>query len=208
MPGASSWAFEPKLDGWRVLVYLDDGVDVRTRTGRSITTSVPELEGLPEHLDGRRAILDGELIAGQGRPDDFYRLGPRLAASRQLAVRRWRERVPLTFAVFDLLYEDGTDLTGCPYDARRARLESLQLNGSAWCTVASYQSDGLELLSACSEHDLEGVVAKRLSSSYRAGRRSRDWIKIKTSSWQVHHAPRRHENPGRSAAEGRDKTRV
>ena len=69
---------EPNLDGWRVVVHVDGVVDVRTRNGRAIGDRVPELAGLPEALGGSNAILDGELVVGQGQPDDFYRLGPRL----------------------------------------------------------------------------------------------------------------------------------
>jgi len=48
------WALEPKLDGWRALVYVEDGqVEVQTRRGRSITEQVPELAALGEHLAGR-----------------------------------------------------------------------------------------------------------------------------------------------------------
>src|SRR4051794_17526705 len=78
---AAEWAVEPKLDGWRSMVYLDDGVTVRTRSGREITTSIPELAPLAEI--GRRLILDGELVADAGRAADFYGVGPRLWSRRQ-----------------------------------------------------------------------------------------------------------------------------
>ena len=56
----ATWALEPKLDGWRALVYVDDGkIEVRTRRGRSITEQVPELAGLAERVD-RPCVLDGE----------------------------------------------------------------------------------------------------------------------------------------------------
>ena len=60
------WAIEPKLDGWRALVYVDGGVKVRTRSGRNVTASLPELAGIAEQVpDG--TVLDGELVAGGGR---------------------------------------------------------------------------------------------------------------------------------------------
>jgi ATP-dependent DNA ligase len=187
------WRYEPKLDGWRVLVYVDGVLDVRTRTGRSITASVPELDALRAALRGNRVVLDGELVAGQGRPDDFYALAPRLSASSPRSVMRWSARVPLTLAVFDLLYLDGGDLRSATYLDRRAALASLALSGPRWCTVASYDGDGTELLASCGELDLEGVVAKRCAAPYRSRTRSRDWIKVKTPMWREDHGPRRHE---------------
>lgn len=100
---------------------------------------------------------------------------------------------PLTFVAFDVLHLDGADLTVESYDVRRRVLKSLALSARSWCTVASYRCDGAELLAACAELDIEGVVAKRVASRYRPGNRSRDWIKVKTSSWREQHAPRRRE---------------
>ena len=54
---------ECKWDGWRALVYVDAGLRVRTRTGRQVSDSLPELTGLVDALDGHRVILDGELVA-------------------------------------------------------------------------------------------------------------------------------------------------
>jgi bifunctional non-homologous end joining protein LigD len=65
---ATDWAFEPKLDGWRVLLYFDAALIVRSRNGHDITTAVPELAPIVEQLAGRPVVLDGELVARQGRP--------------------------------------------------------------------------------------------------------------------------------------------
>src|SRR5215216_569703 len=83
MPGAertrSGWAAEPKLDGWRAIVTVDDGLEVRSRTGRFISHIVPELEPLTEL--GFRTVLDGELVAFDERGTvDFYALSQRMMA--------------------------------------------------------------------------------------------------------------------------------
>jgi bifunctional non-homologous end joining protein LigD len=60
------WAVEPKLDGWRATVLVDDGkVVVRTRRGHTITEMIPGLDALAS----RRFLLDGELVAGAGRDE-------------------------------------------------------------------------------------------------------------------------------------------
>jgi ATP-dependent DNA ligase len=87
-------AAEPKLDGWRALVTVDDGVTVRTRRGHVL--EVPELEPLGDL--GLRLVLDGELVAKAGRMEDFYPVMP------SVAIRRKPRRPPLTFAAFDVLW--------------------------------------------------------------------------------------------------------
>ena len=94
IPGsADDWAFEPKLDGWRAMVYVADGwLMVRTRTGRNVTDQLPEVARLPDVLDRRAVVLDGELVAHQGTPRSFYRLGPRMAARSASAESSCRKR--------------------------------------------------------------------------------------------------------------------
>jgi bifunctional non-homologous end joining protein LigD len=196
---ATAWAFEPKLDGWRVPVSVDGDLTVRTRNGHNVAASVPELAPMVAALEGRSVVLDGELVARQGRPFDFYGLAPRLSARAPDAVARRRARTPVTFAAFDVLYLDGATVTGQPYVERRALLEGLKLTGTAWCTVLSVVGDGPELMAACGQLGLEGLVAKRLDSIYRPGERSRNWVKAKCPAWRVDHAQRR-LTEGRRAA--------
>jgi bifunctional non-homologous end joining protein LigD len=68
------WCFESKWDGWRAMVYIDDGMRVRTRSGRQVSDSLPEIAGLVDALGGRSAILDGELIAFVDGKVDFCSL--------------------------------------------------------------------------------------------------------------------------------------
>ena len=183
----AAWAFEPKLDGWRALVYIDQGrLTVRTRRGRAITEQVPELDGLPAHV-GRSCVLDGELVAGSGLPTDFYRLGPRLARRGDHPTNARR----LTFVAFDLLWVDDGPTIALPYEERRRQLVDLQLSGPGWATVASLNDPVADVMDACSALSLEGLVAKRLDAPYRPGVRSSAWLKLKTAEWVTVHAPKR-----------------
>jgi hypothetical protein len=108
------WAVEPKLDGWRATVLVDDDkVVVRTRRGHAITETIPGIEALAD--GGRRFLLDGELGANAGRASDFYALLP----------RGRRATAPLSFWAFDLLWLDGDLLIDRPYADRRGALEEL-----------------------------------------------------------------------------------
>ncbi|HVM06937.1 MAG TPA: hypothetical protein VM345_00610 [Acidimicrobiales bacterium] len=189
IPGdADDYAFEPKLDGWRSLVYVEpDRLTVRTRTGRDVTDALVGLDGLRGACGGSRVILDGELVAHRGTPDSFYRLGARMAARSPLAKAA---RVPVTFVAFDVLFRDG-ELIRSSYVERRHVLESLHLQGPAWCTAPSFRGLGAELFAACVELGLEGLMAKRLDGRYRPGERSSTWIKAKTVEWKTRHLPYR-----------------
>lgn len=183
------YAFEPKWDGWRALLTAHDGrVDVRTRTGRSVTAAVPEFSDVAAQLGSRAAVLDGELVAHDGTPESFYRLGGRMSAGRSGT----RSLVPLTFVIFDVLWLDG-EVTALPYRDRRALLDELGLIGPRWCTTPSYPGSGAELFAACSRLGLEGLVAKRLDGRYYPGRRSAGWIKAKCPAWTAGHARHRHQ---------------
>lgn len=187
---AARWVAQPKLDGFRALVYCCDGeLTVRTRTGRDITASLPELAGLPAALGGRNVVLDAELVLG-GDPRSFYSIAG--AVSARFPEARAAEK-PLSLACFDVLY-DGADIRALPYRARREVLLDLELAGPAWCTVPSYSATDLpELFAVVTEMGLEGLVLKELDSHYLEGR-SKWWVKVKTAEWKHDHSARRHDH--------------
>jgi bifunctional non-homologous end joining protein LigD len=100
--------------------------------------------------------------------------------------------VPLSFWAFDVLWLDGDLLIDEPYADRRAALEELDLAGPCALLRRFPGTDAPDLLAACVDHDVEGIVLKRLASRYRPGERSRDWRKVKAPGWAAVHAQRRH----------------
>ncbi|MGH9002108.1 MAG: non-homologous end-joining DNA ligase, partial [Acidimicrobiia bacterium] len=78
-----------------------------------------------------------------------------------------------------LLWLEGHSTMGLPYEERRRLLEDLNLNGPNWQTPPSHRGDGSTLLEATRAGGLEGVVAKRLDSTYEPGVRTRHWLKVK-----------------------------
>lgn len=180
----ADWVAETKLDGWRAIATvhpdLPGGLCVRTRTGRDITDYLPELRSLTSI--GCPVVLDGELVADAGRCDNFYAITSRLS--------RRTDRGALTFVAFDMPWLDGLDVTGLPYDRRRASLVDLDLPSPA---VVMNAFDGRDLdavLAACDDLGVEGVVIKRRRSVYEPGQRSTNWRKVKCPTWR-HHAERR-----------------
>ena len=176
------WGFEPKLDGWRALVHVAGGqLSVYSRPGREVTDTVPQLAGLVGAVPAG-TVLDGELVAGSGRASSFYQLSPSLST----------KRATVTFAAFDVLAVGGRSLVYAPYEARRRVLSAICFPRPAWCTLPVWTDvEVSDLLAACELQGVEGLVAKRLRSRYRPGRRSPDWVKVKTYSWRNTHGPMR-----------------
>lgn len=172
--GAHRWAVEPKLDGWRALVYVADGaVRVRTRRGRDVTGSLPELAGIIDQVpDG--TVLDGELVAGGGRGVDFYAVGP--------AMMRRSRSGSLVFVAFDVPHLAGESTVGLAYRDRRRLLDLLDLTGPSWATVPTFEAQADEVLIECERLGLEGLVAKRVDSRYEPGKSSRSWLKVKATT--------------------------
>jgi bifunctional non-homologous end joining protein LigD len=175
------WGFEVKWDGVRAIAYWRPGrMRLESRSLNEITSRYPELRGLGEALGAHEAVLDGEIVAfdADGKPS-FERLQRRMHLTSESTIRRLARDAPVTYMLFDLLYLDGMLTTGLPYSKRRELLEKLRLDGNAWQTPANHVGQGSALLAATAELGLEGVVAKRLGSPYRAGERASEWIKVK-----------------------------
>lgn len=174
-PIGSQWIHEVKWDGMRVLADVrDERVRLFSRTERDITVAFPELRGIAAGLtDG---LLDGEIIALSGGVPSFEALTERIHVEDGRRAAELAERVPVTVMAFDLLRQAGTSLADRPWQDRRSRLEDLDLAGTGW-DVSPVYADGPGLFAATRDQGLEGTVAKRRTSAYQIGRRSRDWVK-------------------------------
>ena len=176
VPRGDEWVHEVKWDGVRALTEVREGrLRVFSRNDNDITVAWPELSTPP--LDGRDLLVDGEIIAlnEHGLPD-FRMLQDRMHLRNAPSVRRLSAANPATYMVFDLLRLDGEDLTGLPWEQRRARLEALGID-SSWQVPAVYD-DGAMLFDATLQQGLEGVVSKRRSSKYFFDRRTDSWLKL------------------------------
>jgi bifunctional non-homologous end joining protein LigD len=180
------WAFEIKWDGVRAIAYSSPGrLRLESRAPNEITDSYPELARGAWSLGSHSAVLDGEIVAfdEHGRPS-FSRLQQRMHVSSKTQARRLASSNPVTYMLFDLLWLNGHSLIDLPYHQRRELLEELALDDNGWQTPEQVPEDGAGLLRATAEQGLEGVLAKRLDSTYKPGARSRDWIKVKSVARQ------------------------
>ena len=171
MPAGDDWAFEIKWDGYRTVAFVDgDRVRLQSTSGKDVTDRWPEFRALHASVNADRAIVDAELVVF----DDDGR--PSFELVQRSGVGSDREAV---LHLFDVLSIDGTDLTGVPYLDRRRLLDSLVEPSDNWLTPSHQLGDGEALLAATADARMEGVIAKRVTSTYRPGSRAKDWIKIK-----------------------------
>lgn len=171
MPSGDGWAFEIKWDGYRTLAFVDgSGVRLQSTSGKDVTERWPEFDDLHLAVNADEAILDAELVVF----DDDGR--PSFELVQRSGIGSDREAV-LHF--FDVLSINGTDITGLPYLDRRVLLDSLVEPADNWLTPTHRLGDGDSLLEATAAQGLEGVIAKRVNSTYRPGSRSKEWVKVK-----------------------------
>jgi len=185
LPEGPGWAYEMKWDGVRAVVYIDGGrARALSRNDRDVTVSYPELRALGLSLGTTQVVLDGELVAfTDGRPN-FGTLQQRMHVANASSARKLAEEIPVVYVIFDLLHLDGRSLLKLAYSGRRELLESLELTGPSWQTAPVFHDSGADVLAASAGAGMEGVVAKRLDSSYLPGRRSSSWIKVKHARTQ------------------------
>lgn len=165
------WLFEIKWDGFRALAFIEKKkVELFSRTEHSLNARFKSVVEELETLKGS-FIFDGELVIldKSGRADF------------QLMQNYQRDKKgSLFYYVFDLLYKDGQDLREVPLIERKKLLEDLLKN--AKLSYVRYSGhiigDGKNFFKEVSRLNLEGIIGKKIASTYQS-RRSRDWVKIK-----------------------------
>jgi bifunctional non-homologous end joining protein LigD len=173
---AAGWLFELKYDGYRLLAgrsAAGDAARLLYRSGRDATALFPELALAVAALPFAPLVLDGEAVA----LDDSGR--PRFGLLQRRAQRVAGAAAALF--VFDLLACEGFDLRPLPLTARKAALRRVLAAADPEGPlryVEAVEERGEDLFAAVGELGLEGIVAKRAASPYRAGR-SADWLKVR-----------------------------
>lgn len=177
-----AWVFEPKWDGVRAIAHCDAATKLVSRNANDISAGYPELMKLHEMLVAIDAMVDGEIVAMEGGRPSFQLLQRRMHVRNPRQVANLTKTIPVTFVAFDLLYLDGRSLVELPFSERRALLEEVVVPAPFIQVSTSIPGAGTALFAAAQQQRLEGIVAKKTASRYEPGRRSKSWLKIKTSS--------------------------
>jgi bifunctional non-homologous end joining protein LigD len=175
------WIFERKLDGERAIVErTPKGVVIRSRTGRRMD-NYPELTEAFEAESTPSFVVDGEIVAFDGRATSFEKLQGRMGIADGRLARL--TGIKVFIYVFDLLELEGRDVTGLPLRERKSLLrKALEFHGPVRYTQHRNEKGRKFFLEACTK-GWEGLVAKRVDSTY-THTRSNDWLKVKCTYGQ------------------------
>jgi len=169
------WVFEVKWDGYRAIAMIDanGNVALTSRNGLDLLKRFGDLSDIGGAFTSLPVIVDGEICALDAAGRSSFQ------ALQQVEIAaRSQKRTPLTFIAFDLIYADGRDLRALPLEERKAKLESLIVNGHDVLYSKHIVGRGKDFFALAQHESLEGIIGKRRDSPYRSTR-SRDWVKIK-----------------------------
>lgn len=173
IPGPDpGWVYEPKFDGWRAVVFAGLGV-VQSRRNNDLAARFPEIVAVARGLG--EVVVDGELVALREGRLDFGSLAvmPRARAA---------SGVEVYLVAFDVLAVGDDDLRETPLAARRARLEEVFAGAMPPLQLTPSTRDRavteVWMRAESAQVGIEGVVAKKADSRYRAGRTG-DWVKVR-----------------------------
>lgn len=165
------WVFEDKYDGFRMVCEVRGGkVALYSRNGKIISHSYIEVA---QALEGVKcdAVIDGELVA----------IGEDGVSHFQLLQNALRHEAKLLYCAFDLMSADGEDLRKMPLLQRKKRLKAILPRHKLIAFSKHRKANGRKVFADAERRHLEGIMAKRADSSYASGRRTANWLKVKTS---------------------------
>ena len=168
-PSGPEWIHEIKHDGFRIMARRDAaGVRLITRKGNDLTRRFPFIAMAVAALPVASCLIDGEAIVSD---DSGLAIFDRMRGQGALG--------NATLCAFDLLQVDGRDLRREPLEARKRALAKLLRHSHSSVVVNEhFEGDGATVFREACRLGCEGIVSKRLGSSYRSGRTAH-WIKVK-----------------------------
>ena len=172
------YIFEIKWDGIRCVSYLGTETDIRNKRNKLMAPIFPELQNLHEQVKVK-CILDHELLVLKNGMPEFYEVQKRATMTNPFKIKLSSERYPASIIAYDILYYKDKDITMLPLIERKKYLQDVVIENEMISVSRYIEHNGIMLFDLVKEKGLEGVVAKKKSSLYWQGKRSKDWIKFK-----------------------------
>lgn len=173
------FTYEIKWDGYRCLAFLDGSTRLQSRNLKDISSVFPELLHLHQRTRTPGCILDGEIIAIRDGKPNFSALQKRGQLRKPDHIKAAMAHIPVVFTVFDLLYYNHRSLLNQPIEIRRAILAENFVDRDELILTKYIAGDGIKYFQSACRLELEGVIAKKKSSLYLPGKRSKAWLKFK-----------------------------
>jgi bifunctional non-homologous end joining protein LigD len=176
LPEGNEWIYEVKWDGYRALALKDgNNVELLSLKEKNLSSDFPGVVEAVRGIGAETAVIDGEVVAidAKGCPS-FQAL-----QNRATSGRGWQ----VVYYAFDLLNLEGEDWTGKPLEERKAKLEAV-VRDSHVRYNANLVGDAPAVRRTIEKAGLEGIVAKKRGSLYRAGTRVTSWLKFKIDKAQ------------------------
>lgn len=172
----ADWQYEVKWDGYRAVAFINKGtVDVFSRNNKSFNEKFYPIHDLLKEWK-INAVLDGEILVLNEK-----------GVSNFGSLQNWRSEADgeLVFYVFDLLWYEGKNLMELPLYQRQAILnEILPTDDDRVRLGKVFKASGIDFFAAAEKMGLEGIIAKKINSTYSPDRRSKEWLKIKVHKRQ------------------------
>ena len=180
IPIDGSWIYQIKWDGVRILTYWD-GTDCRlfNRRINERTYHYPEISNVSTYSSSQSFILDGEVIAlaPDGQPS-FHEVMRRDGLRRMDRVQQVMLDVPIYYMVFDILFLNGNWINQQPLVDRMNILRTV-ITPNEHVQIVPSHSDGNQLFELMREKNMEGMICKKLDSTYTFGGKDNRWMKVK-----------------------------
>ena len=171
VPHGEGWTYEVKFDGFRALAYVHNSeCKLLSRNEKELNGRFPDVaKALVKAVKSPNAVVDGEIC----------RIDP---TGRTSFSELQQGSGPLVFYAFDLLELDGESLLDLPLTERKSQLRKLLDKRVTTVAFSEDFDDGDALFEVAQAQGLEGLIAKRADSTYKQGKRTRDWLKVKTEN--------------------------
>jgi bifunctional non-homologous end joining protein LigD len=171
------WIFERKFDGMRCLAFRHgDQVRLMSRNRQSLNGTYPELVDALDAQHTTRFVIDGEVVAFEGRRTSFARLQGRLGITDPKVA--WASPIRIYYYLFDLLHVEGKSTVDISLAWRKRLLRSAIEFSDPLRNTPHRVEDGIAAYQAACRRGDEGVIAKLADSKYDSGR-SKNWLKFK-----------------------------
>ena len=172
------WIFEEKFDGIRCLAVKKAGrVTLYSRNHKNLSAVFPEIVSDLESRKSKNYVADGEIVAFNKKVTSFSKLQSRLNVLDVSHIKG--VKVPVYFYIFDLLFWDRRNLKNLSLLERKKALKNYFPFGKAIRYTPHVEKSGAAFFQKATDRGLEGIMAKRKTARY-VGKRSRDWLKIKS----------------------------